>query len=693
MPARTMIRTLDTAVIGLVVLAIAILGLFAWAARVADRHAFATESTIVGRELQREVDLFRAALPRSLDERPRWLGEAPNVRVILPADPASPAAADAETMIGSLVSAPGTSERFTHLLRALRRFDGAARQPEFLLVGPPKGETLAIAALLPGTGSERAVALELADQARIAEQLRAFAIELRPFTAPGAIAEGANGHIVLAGYDGNAIGSLAWTGRRIAAEGTRQVLPALIGAVFLSTFVLLGLRRHWQAAKARFEHDIEAVEHMAGTDPLTGLPNRRALFRHLAKVAPATAPFAPITVMMLDLDGFKWINDQFGHETGDRVIQQAASVFRAELGTEAFVARLGGDEFVVIIPGTLGSRALMRLYESLTEAMRRGIAVARSGVGIGLSIGAVTSIDNPGDGEDLLKKADLAVYATKAGGRGSATLYNPAMKSGKNYRRQLERELRAALLTRDIVVHHQPIVEALSGRVVGYETLVRWRHPYRGLLSPAEFIPHVEDSDLIVGIGAAVLEQALEELGPLDNCRISVNATGRQLLSPGFADHVREALARHGVAPERLCIELTETSFVLEADRLAEVMRNLRASGVKFAIDDFGVGYSSLSYLLRFRFDILKIDRDFIIALDDKPESPMIVTSIVSLARSLGMQVVGEGIETLAQHRFLASAGCTMLQGFLFGAPRPVGELGLAPATKSPNLVIRTEAA
>ena len=336
---------------------------------------------------------------------------------------------------------------------------------------------------------------------------------------------------------------------------------------------------------------------------------------------------------------------------------------------------MGGDEFVAVMPEVLSDERLQELHSTIVTQLQGVIEADPRHERIGVSIGAVLVPDEGVSGEELLRSADVALFFAKSRGRGLAVNYEPSMTNEASLLRVLGRELREGIGRGEIVLNHQPIVDAITGEVYGYESLARWYHPTRGLIPPTQFIPIAETSDLIILLGNVVLDQALAELGPLPGMTISVNTTGRHLLSPFFVENVRELLKKHNVAPSRLCLEVTETSLLSDGEKVAAIMADLQKDGIRFAIDDFGAGYSSLGYLLKYKFDILKIDRDFIAALDDKPESSMIVMSVVSLARSLGMRVVGEGVETDAQHRFLASAGCGGLQGYLFGRPAPIAKV------------------
>lgn len=686
MHGRSLVRTLDAGVIVIMMIAIGALGLVAWTNRLIDRQAYETEASLVRQQLGFLTGDFREIADKVGNDPDLWVTTSPQYHAIFQMLPAGRfVVARENTRIGGLLTDAPSLARLESALKVLSQLDPQGTRVEIVRVGPTRDENLVFVSLLPvETGAPR-LALRLIDFAPLSSALEATGVFLQPPAGRAEEIPHANGWMAIDSLDGEAAGFIGWRSDRVSRTITAFVLPTLALGLVLGLFVLMLLRRYWSQARDGFLAELKAVEAVAHTDPLTGLPNRRALFDHLNRVAPPGAAFPPLTLLMLDLDGFKSVNDQHGHSTGDRLLIQAADVFRTELGENAFVARLGGDEFVAVVPEVLSEVELNRRHGHVQAALRQRISLDNP-TPIGVSIGAAPSTQQTTDGEDLLKMADLAVFSVKAAGRGQAMLYHPDMKRDVAYRRALERELRTAILTQALFVAYQPIVDALSSRVLGYEALVRWRHPTRGIIPPGDFIPIAERSDLIIGLGNFVLDRALAELAGAGESRISVNATGRQLLAPGFVDFVMDALARHHVAPQRLCLELTETSIISDPDSLAAIMAQLQARGIRFAIDDFGAGYSSLTHLLRFKFDVLKIDRGFIMSLDDKPEAPMIVTAVVSLARSLGMQVVGEGIETAAQQRFLASAGCGALQGYLFGRPVPFDQLDLAEAPKPTTL-------
>jgi diguanylate cyclase (GGDEF)-like protein len=693
MHGRSLVRTLDVGAIVILVIAICTLGLIAWTTKLIDRHALDHEITHVRQSLTELGAEFRKRLPERERDPAPWLDLNPQGHATFQVSPAGRFVTSREgSRVARLMANETTAAALENAFLALQRIDPQGARIDMVRIGPPRDENLAFVSLIRDSIGQDRLAVALVDFAPLATVLETFGLYLQPVAVHANELLHANGQIAIDGLDGDPIAHLGWRSERISKTITAYVLPVLALGLAAGLFVLMLLRRYWSQAREGFLSELKQVEELAHTDPLTGLPNRRALFERLQIMAPAMKAYKPLTLLMLDLDGFKGVNDQQGHQAGDRVLKQAAEVFRTELGPEGFVARLGGDEFVALVPDIVLDGALQRLHAHLQNALRQRIPMEGL-MPIGVSIGAVNSTQETADGEDLLKMADLAVYAAKAAGRGLAMTYNPDMKRDIAYRRMLERELRGAILTQALFVAYQPIVEAISGRIFGYEALVRWQHPVRGVIQPGDFIPLAERSDLIIGIGNFVLDKALAELGPIGDCRISVNATGRQLLAPGFVDFVIETLARHRVAPERLCLELTETSIINDPDSLCVIMDTLQGRGIRFAIDDFGAGYSSLTHLLQLKFDVLKIDRGFIESLDDKPEAPMIVTSVVNLARSLGMQVVGEGIETAAQQRFLASAGCGALQGYLFGRPVRVGQLALAEGWKRATLDLNERAA
>ncbi|OYU50344.1 MAG: hypothetical protein CFE31_01970 [Rhizobiales bacterium PAR1] len=683
MYGRSLVRALDMGVVAIVTVAVAVLGVLAWTTRVMDHGAFETETAIVNRQLSQMVADFRVELPQSAHDTSLWLAARPQDRALLRQTSGQFDLSALEgARITQLIREPGAEQQLRDALSSLQKLDPKRQRVDFMLLGAEGAQSVALVGRLPGEGKADGLLLSLVDLTAMAIDLESFSINLLPVMSASEARGQAQGEVHLAGFSGDTVAVLRWMSTRFSARVSAYVYPVMSGILFVGLAVMLFLRRNWASARDGFLQQIREVEAVALTDTLTGLPNRRALFERFRSIEASGGQFEPVTLLILDLSGLKWVNEVLGYRFGDQVVIRSAAVFAEALGPEAFLSRLGGDAFVALVPGTLADAALQALHAAITSQMKERVLLDQSGAQIGVNIGVVSSTEFPGNCEELLRLADIAVTVAKRNPAGSALIYEASMREEKLARRKMERELADALDHGELFLAHQPIVDALDPtKLLGHESLVRWRHPERGIIPPSEFIPLAEQSDLIVRLGNLVLDKALEELGPRGQGRISVNATGRQLLSPGFVSYVAERLIHHGVPAKRLCLELTETSLVEDGDGVAHVIDELRSLGIAIAIDDFGVGYSSLSHLLRFKFDVLKIDRDFVANLDDKPESPMIVTAVVALARSLGMLVVGEGIETPAQQRFLASAGCNALQGYLFGRPVVASELASRTGT------------
>jgi diguanylate cyclase (GGDEF)-like protein/PAS domain S-box-containing protein len=409
----------------------------------------------------------------------------------------------------------------------------------------------------------------------------------------------------------------------------------------------------------------ERLEHLASHDPLTSLPNRAALLEHLGSRGSRA-------VVYVDLDGFKVVNDSLGHAVGDEVLVAVAERFRVVIGTGELLARLGGDEFMVVVADVDHA---VELAEQLLDALRTPLEIAGRRHVVSASIGIA---DGTEDGAELIRRADLAMYRAKELGRARYEVFDQMLANRARRRLDVEAELRMALDNDELRLHLQPEVELRTGRVVGMEALVRWEHPVRGLLPPAEFIDVAEASDLIVGLGTWVLEEACgiaaQWLGRFgaDAPRMSVNVSMRQLHDPGFVDIVKDTLARSALPASQLRLEVTES--MLADARAPEVLGELQQLGISVAIDDFGTGYSSLSYLDRLPVDIVKIDRSFlqpVLAHDDRAP---VVEATIAMAKSLGLGVVAEGVETTAHVGLLLRLGCGHAQGYLFSAPAPQAE-------------------
>jgi diguanylate cyclase (GGDEF)-like protein/PAS domain S-box-containing protein len=413
----------------------------------------------------------------------------------------------------------------------------------------------------------------------------------------------------------------------------------------------------------------EQLIHQAFHDPLTGLANR-ALFRDRVSHALALAQRrgSPVTVLFLDLDDFKTVNDSLGHAEGDRLLIAAAERFLACARSADTVARLGGDEFAILIEGADGREGLP---ERLSAAMSHPFSLSGNQVRVTASIGVASANAND-TADDLLRNADMAMYAAKRHGKGRAATYESKMYADIRERLDLEAALRAAIEGHQLTLFYQPIVALQSGAIYGVEALLRWEHPQFGRLLPQHFIPLAEETGLIVQLGAWVLGEACRQVHewrqkftdlPL---AISVNISGRQLQGTGLTEALRQTLHSSGVEPSAVVLEITESVLMQQTDAVLERLQQLKALGVRLAIDDFGTGYSSLSYLQRFPIDILKIAKPFVEEVGQGADRSALARAIIGLGDTLRLRTIAEGIERAEQRAALLELGCTLGQGYHF---------------------------
>jgi len=425
------------------------------------------------------------------------------------------------------------------------------------------------------------------------------------------------------------------------------------------------------------------VAYMAHHDALTDLPNR-VLFRERLEAALARIRLhgGELSLLCLDLDNLKLVNDTLGHPAGDEFLREAAVRLQQCLAGDDLVARLGGDEFAILHINSKGVQDIAALASRVVEAMNRPFLIRNQQIMSGASVGIAIA---PTDGtatDILLRNADMALYYAKGDGGRTYRFFDVEMDNRLQAKQILEQELRQAFAEGQFDIHYQPIVNLREGRISGCEALLRWRHPTRGYVSPAEFIPLAEDTGLIEPIGEWVLHQACREAASWPReIRVAVNLSPAQFNSGALVECVRTALTGSGLDPCRLELEITESVLLLKNDATMTALHQLRDMGVRIAMDDFGTGYSSLSYLHSFPFDKIKIDRSFVHELGENKHSTAIVRAITGLGKSLGNTTVAEGIETLAQLEHLRVHGCDEVQGYLLGRPVPVTELRHALAT------------
>ncbi|ANE54126.1 EAL domain-containing protein [Methylomonas sp. DH-1] len=426
------------------------------------------------------------------------------------------------------------------------------------------------------------------------------------------------------------------------------------------------------------------IHELAFYDPLTGLPNRRLLLDRLKQeIAAAKRQHCYGALFFLDLDHFKTLNDSRGHQVGDELLTQVAQRLRAIIREEDTACRLGGDEFIVMVPGRYSELAqathhAVMLAEKILHTINQPFNVQGSEHHFSTSIGVTLFPEAAEQPEAVIQQADTAMYRAKESGRNGISFYRPSMQETADRRLTLEKEIREALKQSQFVLHYQPQVDD-SGRVVSAETLIRWQHPQRGMISPAEFIPVAEDTRLILPLGEWVIRETCRQIGVWDRenraiGHVAVNVSSRQFRQPDFVQQIERILADAGLSADRLVIELTEGSVISNIEDTVRKMRDLQTLGVKTSIDDFGIGYSSLSYLKTLPISQLKIDQSFVKDLPEDQNDAVIVETIINMAKSLRLHVIAEGVETAEQVLFLREKGCLSYQGYHIGRPVPAAQ-------------------
>ncbi|MBT8427835.1 MAG: EAL domain-containing protein, partial [Erythrobacter sp.] len=415
----------------------------------------------------------------------------------------------------------------------------------------------------------------------------------------------------------------------------------------------------------------ERLTHLANMDVLSGLPNRGRVRQLLGDaLRGATANNVPCAIMFLDLDGFKPVNDTFGHPKGDAVLQAVAKRLCDEVGDTGHVGRMGGDEFAIVINDAQSRKNVQSLADNIIKAIKQPYVIDETEIRIGVSIGCAFGPIDGATVDDLILKADLALYEAKGAGRGVTKYFSSELQSEQEDRIRLESDLRAACASQQFHLQYQPLVSAKDQKLVGFEALLRWKHPQRGLVPPGVFIPIAEECGLMAQIGDWVIEEAAKTLAAWpEPITVAINISPKQIVLPSLPNTVSQALARYKVPGNRLELEVTEGVFLGNNSSTLDNMKRLRQLGVGIALDDFGTGYSSIGYLNKAVFHKLKIDGSFVREAGTREENVAIIQSIVQLAKSFRMNVTAEGVETAEDFERMRDLGVDTIQGYLFGRP------------------------
>ncbi|MEO6579552.1 MAG: EAL domain-containing protein [Sphingomicrobium sp.] len=415
----------------------------------------------------------------------------------------------------------------------------------------------------------------------------------------------------------------------------------------------------------------ERLTHLANIDVLSGLPNRGRVRQLLGEaLRAATAGNVPCAIMFLDLDGFKPVNDTFGHPKGDAVLQAVAKRLVTEIGANGHVGRMGGDEFAIVVTDAQSRKQVEMLADAIIKSVAEPYMIDQTEIRIGVSIGCAFGPIDGATVDDLILKADLALYQAKDAGRGVAKYFSAELQFEQDDRIQLENDLRQAIASHQFHLMFQPLVNAKTQSLVGFEALIRWNHPKRGLVPPPVFIPVAEEAGLMGAIGEWVIDEACRAVATWpEPITMAINISPKQIILPALPNVVSQALSRYKLPGNRLELEVTEGVFLGDENATLDVLKRLRALGIGIALDDFGTGYSSIGYLNKAVFHKLKIDGSFVRAAGTRPENVAIIQSIVQLAKSFRMNVTAEGVETAEDFERMRDLGVDTIQGYLFGKP------------------------
>jgi len=474
---------------------------------------------------------------------------------------------------------------------------------------------------------------------------------------------------------GMPVAYFVWDPRLPGERLLKDVLPTALLAGIAILFLLGLYARHIYRSSAALEASEVHARHLAFHDGLTGLPNRARILHRLERLLPASAEERAV-LLFADLDRFKEVNDTYGHQAGDEVIRQFAARAERALDRAEMLGRLGGDEFAVLLRGPASDLEVSAFCARILECARDPFLVPGGKATISVSVGYAW-LEPELSRSEVLRRADVALYAAKQEGRERFCAFSPEMDAAMRARRQVEDELRHALARggEGLLVYYQPLISARDGGIVGVEALVRWQHPRLGLVSPALFVPIAEESGLVARLDEWVLEQASRDARAWPDLTLAVNVSPRSFECPDLPARIRRTLLAAGLHPRRLEVEVTESLLFDEASRAPADLQAMRQFGIRVALDDFGTGYSSLARLHTLKVDKVKIDRSFVMGLGEAGGSSAIVDAVIDLGHALGLTVLAEGVETERQREHLRAAGCDEVQGFLFSPPVPAEEI------------------
>lgn len=470
--------------------------------------------------------------------------------------------------------------------------------------------------------------------------------------------------------EGRVLGKLAWPSRAPGDLSYSEIRSKVVGAVSLFGFLLATIFAIGLIEMRRLRSDEEAARQLALTDRLSGLLNRAGLFKSLeGMIDEAKATKCDVALLYLDLDGFKEVNDAYGHGCGDDLIRSVSAGFRCLVPEEAVLARVGGDEFAIAFVRKNCDASARSLAETVLHFFGEPFQIGERLVTVGTSIGIASSQIGTIGEEELVRRADVAMYKSKESGRGRFFFYDASMDNDREMTLAIETQLRKAIDGQQLDVVFQPVVAGSSLEITSVEALVRWNRPGRGPIAPDIFIPAAEKTGLIEPLGVFVLKTACDHARRWPGLNVAVNISPVQLRNLSFAGQVADILAAARIEPARLTLELTEGYLIQNPQRARQSIERLKALGVKIALDDFGSGFSSIGYLRQFGFDRLKIDRSMIAGIDESENARNLLEATAALARSLGIPVTAEGVERESQANILLDCGCDELQGYLFGKP------------------------